>query len=363
MKKVEVVVFISTIYFVSLQLLTVLAVDDRSAERHSCSSIIGGCKGEDDGVEQALAYLSNFNKICLNKQLFLDHVFCLLSPQKREQHKAFLESSRNSQPKACVLKKTDKYYELEKLTYKQMLVHPQVKCILKKYQTTTKAASPSSSTRKKFGKKCPISEDYTINTAISFLRRHRPGILKRKSLAKYLFCMNSPRHSTKQRTALIDSEGEEAIPKHCSLELESKNNVYAEWDKKLYNDIRKDLRVQCILFKNGHIKVTDSSKFDVNIKFVCSKLARKDSCKMDGFEHGCAWLNDRDMHSPTVKMPGPKKSFVSVPLPEMIKKQWAQRAEDFKVHSQRLRMEQMGFSRPGMCTCLDPYSKKCVFGK
>ena len=64
-----------------------------------------------------------------------------------------------------------------------------------------------------------------------------------KSIVKYIFCINSPRHAVKQRSALIDSKGKETVPKHCKLELESEKNVYAEWDKELYDKIRKDLLV------------------------------------------------------------------------------------------------------------------------
>ena len=121
----------------------------------------------------------------------------------------------------------------------------------------------------------------------------------------------------------MDSKGEDAIPKHCTLALKSEKNVYAQLDQELYDSIRKDLRVQCILFKNGHIKVRDPSKFNVRVQFVCSQLILKDSCKVDGLEHGCAWLTKQDMLSPTIKVAGPKKSYVSVPLPEMIKTRWA----------------------------------------
>ena len=65
------------------------------------------------------------------------------------------------------------------------------------------------------------------------------------------------------------------------------------------------------------------------------------------------------MHTNVVGSRAVAKAF----LPEMIKQQWATRAVNFKAHSQRLRMEKMGWSRPGMCSCLDTRSKTCVFGK
>ena len=368
--KITLIITIS--YIIALYFSTVNASNVKYQEKNLCSNIKKRCKGKEDNVGNALSYLSSFNRICLKKQLFLDHMFCLLSPQKRAKHKTFLEASHNPQPKACVLKKTDKYYDMERQTYKQMLLHPQVKCALKSYprtitttigKTAKKASTHTSSTQKKLATKCPISKEHKINTAITFLRKHQPKILQMKSIVKYIFCINSPRHAVKQRSALIGSKGKETVPKHCKLELESEKNVYAEWDKELYDKIRKDLRVQCILYKHGHIKVKDASKFHVNVHFECGKLRREDSCKVDGLEHGCVWLNDLDMNSPTVKLPGPKMSYVSIPLPEMIKQQWATRAVNFKAHSQRLRMEKMGWSRPGMCSCLDTRSKTCVFGK
>ena len=132
-----------------------------------------------------------------------------------------------------------------------------------------------------------------------------------------MFCMISPRHAMKQRDRFLKSKSEETLPKLCNLALKSKSNVYAELDNQLYNSIRNDLRVQCMLYKNGHIKVDDASKFNVNVKFDCTDLKSNHGCKLDGKDYGCYWLTDLDMHSRKVKLPTGPQMYKKVLLPDM----------------------------------------------
>ena len=182
-----------------------------------------------------------------------------------------------------------------------------------------------------------------------------------KNLADYLFCLTSPRHAERQRTRLEESKEDDALPKLCNLALESKSNVYARLDSELYQDIKSDLRVQCILYRNSHIRVDDASKFNVRVKFDCTKLHSSYDCKGDGYYYGCHWFKKADMYSPQISMPVGPQIHRTVPLPELIKERWAQRAIDFKIHQHRLRMQKRGWTRPGICQCMDPTSESCSF--
>ena len=283
----------------SVCLVHVSRANNIAHSHNLCRNVLKHCKeGDNAAIDDALDIISGFDKICLRKQLLIDHLFCLISPQQRDKHKSYLENTKMLQPKACVLSETDKYYDMEKQTYSQVVAAPRVKCIAKRY--VRKNSLPSKPLSKPFKEtvKCPISTDNQVNRAIRLIRSNKPKILSRKNLADYLFCLTSPRHAEGQRTRLEESKEEDALPKLCNLALESKSNVYAGLDNELYQDIKSDLRVQCILYRNGHIKVDDASKFNVHVKFDCTKLHSSYDCKRDGYYYGCHWFKRADMYSP-----------------------------------------------------------------
>ena len=72
--------------------------------------------------------------------------------------------------------------------------------------------------------------------------------------------------------------------------------------------------------------------------------------------HGKGFVEDL---KPIILDLAPKLGDVLVP--ELIKERWAQRAIDFKIHQHRLRMQKRGWTRPGICQCMDPTSESCSF--
>ena len=147
----------------------------------------------------------------------------------------------------------------------------------------------------------------------------------------------------------------------ATLRWNPKANVYAGLDNELYP--RHQIRSQgsmYILYRNSHIRVDDASKFNVRVKFDCTKLHSSYDCKGDGYYYGCHWFK-ADMYSPQNQYASRTTNTSDAPLPELIKERWAQRAIDFKIHQHRLRMQKRGWTRPGICQCMDPTSESCSF--